>query len=91
LRFPILKDIGIYGVLFWDVGSLLVNQFLTYPSASLFFEDLFINEMRHTAGIGLRWLIAENLPPIVFDYGIILNRRIGEPFGGLHINVGYTF
>jgi hypothetical protein len=25
------------------------------------------------------------------DYGTNLSRRIGEPFGRFHLNVGYTF
>ena len=91
LRFPILKDAGIHGVLFWDAGTLLEEQFMDYDSASTFFRDLFWSETRHSVGLGLRWLIAENLPPLVIDYGVLLNRRIGEPFGGLHFNVGYTF
>ncbi|MDX9719653.1 MAG: BamA/TamA family outer membrane protein [Myxococcota bacterium] len=91
LRFPILKDLGIHGVLFWDSGSILAKQMLSYSSAQSFFEDVFVDELRHTAGLGLRWLIADNLPPIVLDYGLVLDRRLGEPLGGLHLNVGYAF
>jgi len=39
----------------------------------------------------LRWLISEAIPPIVLDYGFIINRRRGDPIGGFSINVGYTF
>jgi hypothetical protein len=29
--------------------------------------------------------------PVALDYGTNLSRRIGEPFGRFHLNVGYTF
>lgn len=91
LRVPIVRDLGLYGVIFVDTGTLLGDQFLDYDSAEAFFTDLFVDELRVTAGLGLRFLLAENLPPIIIDYGILLNRRLGEPFGGSHINIGYTF
>ena len=90
IRYPIWNAIGLYGALFVDMGALTPYQ-PTYYSPSAFAEELFVNQMRYTAGMGLRWLISEAIPPIVLDYGFIINRRRGDPLGGFSINVGYTF
>lgn len=90
LRFPIWESIGLYGALFTDMGSLTRYQAPYYGGAE-FARELFVEQMRYTAGLGLRWLISEAIPPIVIDYGFILNRRRGDPVGGFSLNVGYTF
>ncbi|MFA5625422.1 MAG: BamA/TamA family outer membrane protein [Bradymonadales bacterium] len=90
LRFPIWKSMGIYSVLFLDSGSLLDHQ-PSYYGAKAFARALFVDAMRYTAGLGIRWLIGENIPPIVLDYGFLLNRKRGDPLGGFSLNVGYTF
>ncbi len=90
LRYPIWQSVGIYGALFVDMGALTKYQ-PTHYSAGGFAEELFASQMRYTAGLGLRWLISDAIPPIVIDYGFILNRRRGDPLGGFSLNVGYTF
>ncbi|GEM_PF-2207576 len=90
IRYPIWNDIGLYGAIFVDMGALTPYQPTNY-SPGAFAEELFVNQMRYTAGMGLRWLISEAIPPIVLDYGFIINRRRGDPIGGFSINVGYTF
>ena len=90
LRFPVWESVGIYGALFVDMGSLTQFQARHYGGAE-FARELFVDQMRYTAGLGLRWLISEAIPPIVIDYGFILNRRRGDPLGGFSLNVGYTF
>lgn len=90
IRFPIWEGIGLYGAIFLDMGALTQYQPLHY-SAKEFAEELFVNQMRYTAGLGLRWLISESIPPIVIDYGFLLNRHRGDPLGGFTLNVGYTF
>ena len=90
LRFPVWESMGIYGALFVDMGSLTQFQASHYGGAE-FARELFVDQMRYTAGLGLRWLISEAIPPIVIDYGFILNRRRGDPLGGFSLNVGYTF
>jgi outer membrane protein insertion porin family len=79
LRYPFAPDWGVYGATFLDVGQIARD-----PS------ELSINQMRLTTGFGLRILIAELLP-VLIDYGAVLDRRPGEPFGRLHFNIGYTF
>lgn len=90
LRFPIWNSVGIFGALFVDMGSIVEHQPL-YLGAAGFFKEMFVEEMRYTAGLGLRWLISDSIPPIVIDYGFILNRRRGDPVGRLSLNIGYTF
>ncbi len=79
LRYPFAADWGVYGATFLDAG-----QIASEPS------ELAFNQMRLTTGFGLRILIAELLP-VLIDYGAVLDRRPGEPFGRLHFNIGYTF
>jgi len=90
LRYPIWHGVGLYGALFVDMGALLERQ-MSHYSPSGFMKALFVDEMRYTAGLGLRWLIGESIPPIVIDYGFILDRRRGDPVGRLSLNVGYAF
>ncbi len=79
LRVPILKDAGLSGSVFLDGGEL-VNDF----------ADLTWEEFRLSAGLGLRIVVA-NIPFMVLNYGVVLDRRPGEPFGGLQFNIGDTF
>lgn len=79
LRYPIIPSINLYGTVFMDAGQLAAD-----------FKDLQLSETRMSAGVGVRWLIADLLP-VLLDYGAILNRRPGEGFGLLHFSIGYTF
>lgn len=79
LRYSLLPALGVEGAAFFDAGELARDA-----------DALAVREMRSSAGLGLRWVIA-NLIPVAFDYGTNLSRRIGEPVGRFHLNVGYTF
>lgn len=79
LRYPIIPSINLYGTVFMDAGQLAAD-----------FKDLRFSETRMSAGVGVRWLIADLLP-VLLDYGAVLNRRPGEGFGLLHFSIGYTF
>lgn len=79
LRYPIIPSINLYGTIFMDAGQLAAD-----------FKDLNISDTRMSAGVGVRWLIADLLP-VLLDYGAVLNRRPGEGFGLLHFSIGYTF
>lgn len=72
--------IGLAGTLqlapFYDLGSL-TNSFPAVNSGSL----------RHSAGIGIRYITP--VGPIRADYGIVLDRNPGEPFGRFHLTFGY--
>jgi outer membrane protein assembly factor BamA len=79
LRFPILQGVGLQGALFFDTGSL-VNTL----------DELSWYDLRMTAGLGFRMVLGGTFP-IILDYGVVLDRRPGEPFGGLQVNIGYAF
>ena len=90
LRFPIWHSFGIYGAIFTDIGALTEYQ-PTHYDVGGFFNEMFVEQLKYTAGLGLRWQISETIPPIVIDYGFLLNRRRGDPVGGFSLNIGYTF
>ena len=72
------------------MGALIDYQPSHYDFGG-FFDEMFAKELKYTAGLGLRWQISETIPPIVIDYGFLLNRRRGDPLGGFSLNIGYTF
>jgi outer membrane protein insertion porin family len=97
LRFPLIEGADLWGAFFFDSG-LLADCF-TEPEQGRTrigcYEDAFggespLREIRAAAGIGIRYLLVEQIP-VIFDYGMVLDRRIGEEFGNLHFNLGYTF
>ena len=79
LRYGLVPALGVEGAAFVDAGELAREA-----------SALSAGELRSAAGLGLRWVIA-NMIPVALDYGTNLSRRIGEPFGRFHLNVGYTF
>lgn len=99
LRFPLIRDLALFGVYFID-GGLLVdcreNQLIVDEDdfASLdrvsCLDDLTPEDLRLSAGIGLRYLVVGRIP-LAVDYGLLLNRRFGEEIGGVTLNVGYIF
>lgn len=63
---------------FFDLG-LLENNINT----------ISINDFRESAGVGLRYFTP--VGPLRLDYGMILDRRAGDPMGRLHFSFGYFF
>ncbi len=96
IRFPIVKQWNVYGATFFDAGLLTdcFSQANNRSSANCyrnaFPEDAPFGNIRTTVGLGLRYLILDQIP-VLFDYGIVLDRRAGEDFGSFHFNLGYTF
>ncbi len=66
LRFPILRDTGIWGATFWDWGAIA-----DMPS------EFYAASFRHGVGLGLRWLLSGQIP-IRVDYGFAIGRRVRE-------------
>ena len=96
LRYPLLKDAGLWAASFFDVG-LLVDCYDDQNTDQRigcykdgFAGGAFNEKLRYTTGVGVRYLIVEQIP-LLLDYAVLLNRRPGEAFGSLHFNVGYTF
>lgn len=96
LRYPLLSKYGIYGATFADVG-VLADCFDDENSTTAVncYEDAFprddrLSKVRLSSGIGVRYLIGEQIP-LLLDYAMLLDRRPGESFSYLHFNVGYSF
>ncbi|NOZ01028.1 MAG: BamA/TamA family outer membrane protein [Deltaproteobacteria bacterium] len=91
IRFPIIRKMNLNGAIFYDFGAL-AERLGDFSGASF----------RHSAGVGLRFLIA-NAVPIRLDYGVILDRRcsevdpqsgicvLREEVGNIHFGLLYTF
>ncbi len=59
-RFPLVKEAGVYGVVFFDTGNIKKEG-----------EDLKLDDLRESAGVGIRWL--SPMGPIRLEYGWILD------------------
>ena len=95
LRFPLIRGANLRGATFFDTG-LLVDCFdddapteRTGCYDDAFGDDLSTN-IRSSAGVGLRYVIADQIP-LLFDYGVALDRRANEGIGALQFHLGYTF
>ena len=80
MRFPLFWWIN--GALFADAGILRNSGDSKSP-------DSIINEIRWTAGPGLR--VDTPLAILRFDFGFKLNRRAGESLTQWHLDVGQSF
>lgn len=63
---------------FFDTGFLHNN-----------INSVSLNDLRESAGVGLRYFTP--VGPLRVDWGMILDRRAGEPKGRLHFSFGYFF
>jgi outer membrane protein insertion porin family len=63
--FPLLKDAGLTGVLFYDTGNVYGED-----------ESVDLGELRESAGFGIRWY--SPLGPIRLERGYVLDRRKNE-------------
>ncbi|MBW2562491.1 MAG: outer membrane protein assembly factor BamA [Deltaproteobacteria bacterium] len=69
LLYPLFKDAGIVGVVFFDTGDVYDND-----------EDIDLGELRESAGFGFRWY--SPVGPIRLEYGYILDPIEGQGEGG---------
>jgi outer membrane protein insertion porin family len=60
LVFPLIKDAGMKGVVFFDAGNTWNGGY-------------YINDLRQTAGVGLRWY--SPIGPLRLEYGYVLDRK----------------
>jgi outer membrane protein insertion porin family len=68
---------------FW--GAAFAEAGNVYPLVS----DMSLDDLRYTAGLGLRYKSA--VGPLRFDWGYKLNRRPGERPYHLHFTIGHAF
>jgi outer membrane protein insertion porin family len=62
VRFPLVKQAGVYGVVFFDTGNIYAED-----------EDIELDRLRESAGGGIRWL--SPMGPIRLEYGFILDPK----------------
>ena len=77
-RFPISKEQGVVGVLFFDAGNVFGKD-----------DSFTFSDIRMSAGPGLRWY--SPLGPIRIEYGFVLNPRTGDPSGNVEFSIGGFF
>ncbi len=68
-RMPLLKDQGIFGVVFFDAGNVYGQG-----------QSPDLSDLRTSAGLGVRWL--SPMGPIRLEYAFILNPEDDGPSGG---------
>jgi outer membrane protein insertion porin family len=77
-RFPLIKEQGVVGVVFFDAGNVYDKD------ASYSFSDI-----RKSVGLGVRWY--SPVGPIRVEYGFILDRRPQDDSGNLEFAIGGSF
>lgn len=60
LNFPLLDDVGLAGVMFYDSGDVFASN-----------EDISFNDLKSSYGAGIRWY--SPMGPIRIEYGITLD------------------
>lgn len=76
IRFPLYKFFD--GVGFNDIGQVYEN-----------WRNFRPGDLRYTGGFGLRMRTPFFL--LRLDYGVVLNRKPGDPFGRLYFGIGQSF
>ena len=77
--FPLIKDVGVMGVLFFDTGDVYDND-----------ESIDFGNLRESVGGGIRWY--SPMGPMRIEYGYILDPEKNESKGGKwEFTVGTVF
>jgi outer membrane protein insertion porin family len=76
--FPLIKDVGLMGVGFFDTGNLYDNG-----------QDIDLGNLRQSAGFGVRWY--SPMGPIRLEYGFVLDPKPGEGTSRLEFTMGQAF
>jgi len=71
--FPLVKDAGIKGVVFFDTGNV-------------WNEGYYLGDMRRTAGTGIRWY--SPIGPLRLEWGHVLDRKEGESASRWEFTIG---
>ncbi len=75
--FPLVKDLGLKGVLFFDTGNAWTGP-----------QDTF-SDMRSSVGAGIRW--QSPMGPLRFEWGYNLDPRDGEKHSIFEFTIGRAF
>ena len=77
-RFPIQKEQGVVGVLFFDAGNVFSKD-----------DPLTFEGIRMSAGTGIRWYTP--IGPLRLEWGYNLNRKKGEDQSDFEFTIGTAF
>jgi outer membrane protein insertion porin family len=78
MLFPLLKDAGLMGVVFFDTGNAYNDD-----------ETIDLGNMRESIGYGIRWY--SPMGPIRLEYGHILDPKEDESSGQWEFTMGTAF
>ena len=71
--FPLIREAGIKGVVFYDTGNTWNGHYRP-------------DDLRHTVGTGVRW--QSPIGPLRLEYGYVLDRRDNEKAGRWEFTIG---
>ena len=77
-RFPLIKEQGVVGILFFDAGNVFGKD-----------DNYTFSDIPRSTGVGVRWY--SPLGPIRVEYGFVLNRRPDDPTGNVEFSIGGVF
>ncbi|HDZ23412.1 MAG TPA: outer membrane protein assembly factor BamA, partial [Desulfobacteraceae bacterium] len=77
-RFPLQKEQGVVGVVFFDAGNVFEKE-----------DDWTFSGIRRSVGAGIRWY--SPVGPLRLEYGKNLDPRDDEPSSNWDFTIGGTF
>ncbi|UCH00865.1 MAG: outer membrane protein assembly factor BamA [Deltaproteobacteria bacterium] len=77
-RFPLVKEQGVVGVLFFDAGNVFTKD-----------EDYTFSGIRRSAGAGIRWY--SPVGPLRLEWGYNLDQKPGEASSNWEFTIGTPF
>ena len=75
--FPLVKDMGLHGVVFLDMGNV-------WPK-----DQLDVTELRKSIGMGIRWL--SPMGPLRIEWGYNIDRQPGDEKSNFAFRMGGSF
>ena len=76
--FPILKNINLNGVIFFDMGLVWDKK-----------TGFYVSDIRKSVGVGLRWL--SPLGPLRIEWGYNIDKKPGEDNSNFNFQIGGSF
>ncbi|MCW5804930.1 MAG: outer membrane protein assembly factor BamA [Deltaproteobacteria bacterium] len=94
IEFPLVKRLGISGVVFFDAGNAfnLEDRYCgrgATAADACFQSSNLLGGLRKSVGAGIRWM--SPMGPLRFEWGIPLDLKPGETPAGLEFTIGTSF
>ncbi len=77
-RYPLLRKMGLVGVVFFDTGNAWSKE-----------DGYDLSDLRRSAGLGIRWY--SPMGPLRLEYGWVLDPREGENTSNWEFSIGSQF